>query len=147
MTVVQNLIANKPLVAVGAAVLAIGAWYSLSPAKVACNSPELFDEFQARFKEGREKLIAIVRSDPRKRTEAERGEFERNLTQKFSNYHLNIKSTTTLGSEGNMLHCRMSGDYGLSDVTGYDTEYFVGKDDNGRLAWRFVGIPPYQVVP
>lgn len=78
-------------------------------------------------------------------TAAESEEFERKLAKASSIFQFNIKSTTTLGKEGNMLRCQMSGDFGLPDESAFNAEYFVGKNDSGDLVWRFVGKPPYEL--
>lgn len=141
MTAMEDLRANKLAVVIIAAVVGSGAWFFLAPSSVACNSPELIGEFQRRFQASREKLAEKARE--KTTADDKRAELEKSLAA----FQMNIQSTTTLGKEGNMLRCEMTGDYGAEGTGTFDVEYSVGRDDSNSLVWRFKGMAPYDVAP
>jgi hypothetical protein len=128
---------GKVTVGTGLLVLLAGGWYFLSPSPVACNSPDLIQEFQDRFSTSLRELRERLRQEP---------EPDAAISLKqYADYRLNIKSTATLRQDGNFLACQMSYDYGNPKVT-FEFQYSVGKDDAGNLTWRYTGSPPYQIV-
>ena len=112
----------------------LGLWIGVEGTSARCNAPELISEFQDRYKSHYDQMMARFQ--------------QTGLTdsiKQFKDYRLTIRSTTTLGQQGNLTLCSMSWDYGDPAWT-KTFHYAVGRDDKGDLVWRFDGRPPYQIT-
>lgn len=102
---------------------------SLTGSSLACNSPDLFKEFQRKFDE---RVATIKRIRP-----------GQDSLKWLERYALHIERTETLGQVGNSLSCSMDFTY----VEGGDTETFkflLGRDDDGHLVWHY---DPWIIAP
>ncbi len=116
---------------------------------LACNSPNLFKEFQNKF----DAKIAYAKThinekpilfgDPcidKRYDLGEKNRCEENIRQKYRDSldraSLHIERTETLGKVGNSLSCSM--DYTLEQGGDPETfKFLLGRDDDGHLVWHY----------
>jgi hypothetical protein len=105
---------------------------SLTGSSLACNSPDLFKEFQRKFDERVANLKKTTGGSP-------------DYFKKLERYALHIERTETLGQVGNSLSCSM--DYTVAEGSDPETfKFLLGRDDDGQLVWHFDSriIAPYN---